>query len=145
MSSDYRTTNSTAYFDRNSAFDAYLDEHYINSSIGASFVGYDYFCFLYDFISEQEEKFIQNVLNIDLSSDFRIELRRVSVGASNGRIDRLYTSEQIFERIISRIESYDLIASVKLNANKPRIIDSIDYCYSAIFDVISKANKLYYE
>lgn len=143
MSSDYRTTNSTAHVDRNSAFNAYLDKHYINSSIGASLLGYDYFAFLYNFAKEQDKKFIQDTLNIKLSSDFRIEMRRLSV--SNGRVDRLHTPEQIFERIISRIESYDLMAAVKLNANKPRIIDSIDYCYSAIFDVISKANRLYYD
>lgn len=94
-------------------------------------------------MKEQDKKFIQAILNIKLSSNFRIELRRLSV--SNGRVDRLYTPEQIFERIISRIESDDLIAAIKLTANKPRVIGAIDYCYSVIFDVISKANALYYD
>jgi len=132
------------YDDKFIAFNKYLSIHNIHSLISGSVLGYDYFAHLIDFMKEQDKKFIQNTLNIKPTSFNRIIPIDFSRGSGPIRAKKIWSSEQAFAYILKSVEVDDIIGAVKLSTNKPRIIDSIDCCYSAIFDVISKANRFYY-
>lgn len=133
------------YDDKFALYNTYLKIHNIHWFISGSGLGYDYFVYLMDFMKVQDKKFIQNTL--DIKPIYFSWLTPIEFSRGLGPISskKIWSSGQVFEYILKGVEVNDLIGAVKLSANKPRIIDSIDYCYSAIFDVISKANRLYYE
>ena len=133
------------YDDKFALYNTYLKIRNIHSLISGSGLGYDYFVYLMDFMKAQDKKFIQNTLDIKPISFNRFIPIEFSRGSGPIGAKKIWSSEQVFEYILIGVEADDLMGAVKLSANKPRIIDSIDYCYSAIFDVISKANRLYYE
>lgn len=133
------------YDDKFALHNTYLKIHNIHSFISGSGLGYDYFVYLMDFMKAEDKKFIQNTLDIKPISFNRFIPIDFSRGSGPIGAKKIWSSGQVFEYILKGVEVDDLIGAVKLSANKQRIIDSIDYCYSAIFDVISKANKLYYE